>query len=101
MSRFATSSLIFVVLKLGIEAIKDDWERMSFSFFFASLFLSDFVSYWFQVYSSYLLDEESYVSPIKLFEVILWFLMLPGVSFIMTLFAELFVVDHYLAFFSD
>jgi hypothetical protein len=47
MARFATSSLIFVVLKLGLEAIKDEWERMSFAFVFASIFLSDFVSYWF------------------------------------------------------
>lgn len=46
-SRFATSSLIFVVLKLGLLAIKDEWERMAFAFFFATLFLSDFVSYWF------------------------------------------------------
>jgi hypothetical protein len=63
MTRFATSSLIFVVLKLGLEAIKDEWERMSFAFLFASIFLGDFVSYWFQVYSSYLLDEESHVTP--------------------------------------
>jgi hypothetical protein len=63
MTRFATSSLIFVVLKLGLEVIKDEWERMSFAFLFASIFLGDFVSYWFQVYSSYLLDEESHVTP--------------------------------------
>ena len=65
MNRFATSSLIFVVLKLGLEAIHEEWERMAFAFIFASLFLSDFVSYWFQVYSSYLLDEESHVTPIR------------------------------------
>jgi phosphatidylglycerophosphate synthase len=99
MSRFATSSIIFAVLKLGLEAISEEWERMAFAFFFASLFLSDFVSYWFQVYSSYLLDEESHVTPIKSLEGLLWALKLPGISLIMNLLAELFVVDHYLAFF--
>jgi phosphatidylglycerophosphate synthase len=63
MSRFATSSLIFAVLKLGLANIQDEGERMSFAFLFGSLFLSDFVSYWFQVYSSYLLDEESHKTP--------------------------------------
>ena len=99
MSRFATSSLIFAVLKLGLEAIKDEWERMSFAFFFASLFLSDFVSYWFQVYSSYLLDEESHVTPIKPLQTILYILKLPVISLLMNATAELYVVDHYLAFF--
>lgn len=56
MSRFATESLIFVVLKLGILNIKDDNEVMCFTLLFVTFFLSDFVSYWFQVYSSYLLD---------------------------------------------
>ena len=63
MSRFATSSLIFVVLKLGLINIPEEYERMSFAFFFSCLFLSDFVSYWFQVYSAYLLDEEPHMSP--------------------------------------
>ena len=99
MSRFATSSLIFAVLKLGLEAIKDEWERMSFAFFFASLFLSDFVSYWFQVYSSYLLDEESHITPIKPLQTILYLLKLPVISLIMNATAEIYVLDHYLAFF--
>lgn len=47
MSRFATSSLIFVVLKLGLANIAEEFERMSFAFMFGCLFLSDFVSYWF------------------------------------------------------
>ena len=100
MSRFATSSLLFAVLKLGLEAIKDEWERMSFAFFFASLFLSDFVSYWFQVYSAYLLDEESHITPIKPLQLILYILKLPVISLLMNATAELYVVDHYLAFFS-
>lgn len=100
MSRFATSTLLFAVLKLGLLAIKEEWERMSFAFFFASLFLSDFVSYWFQVYSSYLLDEESHHTSIKPLQWILYTLKLPLVSLLMTLLCECFVVDHYLAFFS-
>jgi len=47
MSRFATSSLIFAVLKLGLLNIADEMERMGFAFLFGSLFLSDFISYWF------------------------------------------------------
>ena len=47
MSRFATSSLIFAVLKLGLAHIAEEFERMSFAFIFGSLFLSDFVSHWF------------------------------------------------------
>jgi hypothetical protein len=47
MSRFATSSLIFAVLKLGLANIAEEFERMEFAFFFGCLFLSDFVSYWF------------------------------------------------------
>lgn len=99
MNRFATSSLLFVVLKLGLEAIKDEWERMSFAFFFASLFLSDFVSYWFQVYSSYLLDEESHVTPIKPLQVILRILKIPVIAIVMELLSECYILDHYLAFF--
>ena len=99
MSRFATSSLIFAVLKLGLAAISEEWERMAFAFWFASLFLADFVSYWFQVYSSYLLDEESHVTPIKSLQTLLWILKLPGIAFLMNALAELYVVDHYLAFF--
>ena len=101
MTRFATSSLIFVVLKLGLEAIKDEWERMSFAFLFASIFLSDFVSYWFQVYSSYLLDEESHVTPNALVQGLLRFLKVAPVAGIMNLLAELYIVDHYLAFFHN
>jgi len=101
MTRFATSSLIFVVLKLGLEAIKDEWERMSFAFLFASIFLSDFVSYWFQVYSSYLLDEESHVTPNPLVQGLLRFLKVAPVAGIMNLLAELYIVDHYLAFFHN
>lgn len=100
MSRFATSSLIFVVLKLGLEAIKDEWERMAFAFFFATLFLSDFVSYWFQVYSSYLLDEESHETPFKPLKYFLKALKLPFIQIPMTLLSELYVVDHYMAFYS-
>lgn len=99
MTRFATSSLIFVVLKLGLEVIKDEWERMSFAFMFASIFLSDFVSYWFQVYSSYLLDEESHVTPNALIQGFLRLLKVAPVAGLMNLFAELFILDHYLAFF--
>lgn len=99
MSRFATSSIIFAVLKLGLAAIPDESERMEFAFWFATIFLIDFCSYWFQVYSSYLLDEESHVCPIKPLELTLWFLKLPVVSLVMTLLAELYIVDHYLAFF--
>ncbi|TNV73142.1 hypothetical protein FGO68_gene2396 [Halteria grandinella] len=101
MSRFATSSLIFAVLKLGLAVIKDEWERMKFAFFFATVFLSDFVSYWFQVYSSYLLDEESHVTPVKIVQTILWILKLPGIALAMNAMAELYVVDHYLAFFPN
>jgi len=100
MTRFATSSLIFVVLKLGLEVIKDEWERMSFAFMFASIFLSDFVSYWFQVYSSYLLDEESHVTPNPLIQGFLRLLKVAPVAGLMNLLAELFIIDHYLAFFS-
>lgn len=99
MSRFATSSLLFAVLKLGLQAITNEFERMSFAFFFASLFLSDFVSYWFQVYSSYLLDEPSHVTPNQVLQGILYLLKVPGVSLVMNALAELYVVDHYLAFF--
>ena len=99
MTRFETSSLIFAVLKLGLEAIKVESERMSFAFFFSSLFLSDFVSYWFQVYSSYLLDEESHIVPIKPLQTILHLLKFPIVSHLMNAAAELYVVDHYIAFF--
>ena len=99
MSRFATSTLIFAVMKLGLEAIKDEWERMSFAFFFASLFLSDFVSYWFQVYSSYLLDEESHITSIKPLQIVLYILKLPVISLLMNATAELYVLDHYLAFY--
>lgn len=63
MSRFATSSLIFVVIKSGISTFPIEEERMQFTFLFGCLFLSDFVSYWFQVYSAYLLDEEPHKSP--------------------------------------
>ena len=101
MTRFATSSLIFVVLKLGLEAIKDEYERMSFAFFFSCLFLSDFVSYWFQVYSSYLLDEESHVTPNALVQGFLRFLKIAPVAGVMNLLAELYIVDHYLAFFHN
>ncbi len=99
MARFATSSLIFVVLKLGLEAIKDEWERMSFAFVFASLFLSDFVSYWFQVYSSYLLDEESHVTPNPVIQGFLKLLKFPVIAGVMNLLSELYIIDHYLAFF--
>jgi hypothetical protein len=99
MARFATSSLIFVVLKLGLEAIKDEWERMSFAFMFASLFLSDFVSYWFQVYSSYLLDEESHVTPNPILQGFLKLLKFPLIAGLMNLLSELYIIDHYLAFF--
>jgi hypothetical protein len=101
MTRFATSSLIFVVLKLGLEVIKDEWERMSFAFLFASIFLGDFVSYWFQVYSSYLLDEESHVTPNALVQGFLRFLKIAPVAGAMNLLAELYIVDHYLAFFHN
>ena len=101
MTRFATSSLIFVVLKLGLEVIKDEWERMSFAFLFASIFLGDFVSYWFQVYSSYLLDEESHVTPNPIVQGFLRFLKVAPVAGVMNLLAELYIVDHYLAFFHN
>lgn len=100
MTRFATSSLIFVVLKLGLETIKDEYERMSFAFFFACLFLSDFVSYWFQVYSSYLLDEQTEDSPYFLLSFVLAILKSPLINGSMNFMAEMYVVDHYLAFFS-
>lgn len=47
LGRFNTESLIFVVLKLGLLNIKDDKEVMCFTLLFVSLFLSDFISYWF------------------------------------------------------
>jgi len=47
MSRFATETLIFGVLKLGMTHITNDSERMKFSLIFGGLFLSDFVSHWF------------------------------------------------------
>lgn len=43
-------------MKLGLTNIQNEEEKLMFTFMFACLFLSDFVSYWFQVYSSYLLD---------------------------------------------
>jgi len=97
MSRFQTSSLLFIVLKLGLEAIQDESERMGFAFFFASLFLSDFVAQWFIVYSSYLLDEEPHETPSPLLRTVL--ILLGKIGTPVYLMSELYVVDHYLAFF--
>lgn len=99
MSRFATSSLIFVVLKLGLANIPEEFERMSFAFFFGSLFLSDFVSYWFQVYSSYLLDEEPHSSPNALLSTTLKVLRFPLIHLAMTVLAEFYVFNTYMSFF--
>ena len=55
--RFCTETLIFVVLRLGLYSIKDEGERNYHGFYFATLFLIDFVTYWFLVYSKYLVSD--------------------------------------------
>lgn len=98
-SRFATTSLIFVVLKLGVTQIGDESERMSFSLFFGTLFLSDFVSAWFQVYSAYLLDEEPHKTPNAFLSFALGVLRIPMVNFAMCGLSELYVFTYYVSFF--
>ena len=99
MSRFATSTLIFAVLKLGLLNITEEIERMTFAFLFACIFLSDFVSYWFQVYSSYLLDEESHKTPNAVVQMVLLGMKSPLVSLAMTVLAEMFTYSYYISFF--
>jgi hypothetical protein len=57
LDRFSTSTLLFIVIKLGLNNIKNEEARMEHVLFFAFLFITDFVSYWFQVYSIYLIEE--------------------------------------------
>lgn len=101
MSRFATESLIFVVLKLGILNIKDDQEVMRFTLLFVTFFLSDFVSYWFQVYSSYLLDQESHVTSNPAIQATLKLYKNPLVNFTVTALSEFFTFSFYMSFFPN
>ena len=99
MSRFATESLIFAVMKLGLTKIESEQERMTFAFIFSCLFLADFVSYWFQVYSSYLLDQESHHTSNKIIKSILLALKRPMIGFAMNYLAELYTFSYYMRFF--
>ena len=77
--RFSTSSLIFVVLKLGLNTITDEDKKNEHALFFSFLFITDFITHWFLVYSKYLVGEETnknenflvrlYYSPLVLFSV--------------------------------
>ena len=57
--RFCTSTLIFAVVKLTLNYVTGEERRMEHVLFFSFLFILDFVSYWFQVYSLYLIDENN------------------------------------------
>jgi len=101
MTRFATETLIFVVLKLGLVNIAEETERMKFAFFFSCIFLSDFISYWFQVYSSYLIDQEPHKCSNPFLQVILSALRFPLVDLAMTGLAEIYVFCYYMSFFQE
>jgi hypothetical protein len=72
---------------------------MKFALFFSCLFLSDFISYWFQVYSAYLLDEPPYNSKNIVIRVILTLLRFPLIDLAMTGLAEVYVFGAYISFF--
>jgi len=86
-------------MKLGLTQIQIEEEKLMFTFLFACLFLTDFVSYWFQVYSSYLLDQESHKTSNTLIQGFLYFLKNPLVSFTMTFLAEAYTFSYYMKFF--
>ncbi|CDW80689.1 cdp-diacylglycerol-inositol 3-phosphatidyltransferase [Stylonychia lemnae] len=101
MNRFATESLIFAVLKLGITNIQNDSEKMKFTLLFGSLFLSDFVSNWFQVFSSYLIDQPSHKSSNPVLSILLKIFTFPVVNFAITTLSEAYTYSFYLSFFPD
>lgn len=74
---------------------------MKFTLLFVTFFLSDFVSYWFQVYSSYLLDQESHVSPNPVIQGLLKLFKNPLVNFAMTALSEFFTFTYYMSFFPE
>jgi hypothetical protein len=76
-------------------------EKMSFCLFFSCLFLTDFVSYWFQVYSSYLLDQESHITPNPMIQAFLKLLKNPIMSFIMNTLAEIYTFSFYMKFYPN
>ena len=101
MTRFGTETLIFVVIKLGIANYAQEKERMEFAFFFSCIFLSDFISYWFQVYSAYLLDTPPHNSKNILVKTILSILHFPLIDLAMTGLAEIYVFSYYISFFPN
>ena len=101
MTRFSTETLIFVVIKLSLTKILVEEERMKFAFFFSCIFLSDFISYWFQVYSAYLLDEKPHNSKNPILRFILTTLRFPLVDLVMTGLAEVYVFCSYINFFPE
>lgn len=98
--RFATSTIIFAVLKLGLLNIPDESDRMIHSFFFGSLFIIDFVSHWFQVYSNYLIGYESHHEASKYeSKIVNFYYSSQIVLFVTCVLAELYIVKFYINFF--
>jgi phosphatidylglycerophosphate synthase len=99
MDRFCTESLIFVVLKLGLASIKEEGERNWHGFYFATLFLIDFITYWFLIYSKYLVSDG--LKPHRETNVLIQLYNNPVVLFVVSLLSELYVFIFYMQYFPD